>query len=232
MTADNTTPMATPRTALGELHQDALMWRYERSLPHDLAAYADELVAGAWFRVSVKARPHELRAALAEAFTAAAIPERPERARLADDITALAELLAHVLGCETVAIRLEHDPGATCPVFHQDQNVMRLLCTYAGAGTEWLPEAHVDRAELGLRGRSPEAANQAIARGEPEHARTGEVLLMQGARSNAGHAGLVHKSPAGDLGPRLLLAIDAADGASGAEWTTSTATLRPPIFAP
>lgn len=210
---------AATNDAAATLRAGAALWRHERTLPDDIAAYAQELASGPWFRIAITAHPHDLPASLAGAFALEAIPDRPERRRLARDIAMLARLLVSVVGCEAVAVRLEHDAGATCPVFHQDQNVLRLLCTYAGAGTEWLPEAHLDRTELGLQGRTPEAANQAIARGTPEHARTGEVLLLKGARYDRDHSSLVHKSPPADLGPRLLLAIDAADAAAAAERT-------------
>ena len=201
-------PLDSARTVLTE---GAAVWRLTREVPPPLASYADELLAGPCFNVRVRARASDVGSAVEASLAEAGLADRPERRLLADDVAVLGELLAAAVGCEEVSVRVERDPGAVCPAFHQDNGLMRLLCTYAGPGTEWLPEEHLDRSQLGLQDRTPAEANAAIARAEPNRSDPGEVLIAKGARFDADGAGLVHKSPSPALGPRLFVAIDPAD---------------------
>ena len=111
--------------------------------------------------------------------------------------------------------RIEVNAAEMCPAFHQDANVMRLLCTYAGPGTEWLPEPSVDRSELGLQGRTPADANAAIASGPSRHSLPGEVLILTGSKFDERGVGAIHKSPSAELGSRLFVAIDPLDDDPG-----------------
>lgn len=176
-----------------------------------VVGFVCRLLAGPWFNVRVRARAADVASVVEASLAEAGLADRPERRLLAEDAAVLGELLAAAAGCEEVSVRVEQDPGAMCPVFHQDNNLMRLLCTYAGPDTEWLPEKRLDRSQLGLQGRTPAEANAANAGGEPNRSDPGEVLIVKGARFDAGDAGLVHKSPSPALGPRLLVAIDPID---------------------
>lgn len=194
------------------LERGGTVWRCERALPGDLAEYARQLLIGPPFDVRVSAPVGEIASVVEAALEQAGVADGPERVLLTDDIAALGALMATAAGCTMVTVRVEHLATETCPVFHQDKNMMRLLCTYAGPGTEWLPEERVDRAQLGLQGRSPAEANAAIARGAPQRCEPGEILILTGARFDHRQSGVVHKSPAASLGPRLLVAIDPCEG--------------------
>jgi hypothetical protein len=208
-----------------DLAEGALLWRRERAMPPSLQAYATGLLAGPWFEIRARTDVGLVESAVDERLSAVGPGDPAGRRQLAADVAELAGLLAASAGCDAVNVRLEHDPGGRCPVFHQDSNVVRLLCTYAGPGTEWLPEDRCDRSQLGLQGRTPAEANEAIALGAPIRAQVGEVLLACGARSGAGGAGLVHRSPAPDLGPRVLVAIDPV-GAAGDRHRAATVAAR------
>ena len=183
------------------------LWRWCRTLPAELTTFCHELLAGPWFDLRVRCEPDEVEAAV-DVQLVRIIGDRVDRASLTADVAMLAELLATTASCDLVEVRVEHGPGGTCPVFHQDHHLLRLLCTYIGPGTEWLPEGHVDRTELGLRGRTPDDANRAIATGRPTRAAAGEVLVTKGASFGSGADGFVHRSPPVDLGTRVLVAID------------------------
>lgn len=91
-----------------------------------------------------------------------------------------------------VTLRLETTDNDGCRRFHVDRTHLRLLCTYRGPGTEWLPEAQVDR-EAQLAG----AGNEEILRyGSPSHLESFWVGILKGTAfpGNADH-GLVHRSP-------------------------------------
>jgi len=190
-------------------------WFWRRTLPPDLATYLDAALHGEHRRVEEAADATDLagcRGAAERLLDRLDLEPGTERDRLADDLVRLGGELAARVGVARVLLRLERSLGGSCPVFHQDNKVLRLLCTYAGAGTEWLREADLDRSELGLRGRTPDVANWAIARGTPVRAQRGEVVLARGARSAGGRGGLVHRSPPASSGPRLLLVVDPVEG--------------------
>jgi len=138
------------------------------------------------------------------------------RVLLARDMAALAFLLGRLGRVEAVRVRIDAGRGEPCPLFHVDAMRLRLLCTYTGAGTQWLPDEAVERTQLGLQGRPVTEANAAIARdaGAVQQLRAGWAAILKGARFGGGAAGLVHRSPPAGGSPRLLLCVDLpGDGA-------------------
>lgn len=117
------------------------------------------------------------------------------------DVTWLVEAFTCLLGARRVGLRLRVLDGAMCPRFHVDHVPLRLLTTYAGMGSEWLAEGHIDRSRLQVA-QPPVDNIQRLA--------TGEVALLKGEKwvGNEG-AGLIHRSPATLRGEkRLLLSLD------------------------
>lgn len=111
----------------------------------------------------------------------------------ARDVGLLARAFSDILEVDHVQIRLDIAFGKMCPSFHRDNVPARLLCTYRGPGTEYVPERHQD---------------------DPHRIRrmnTGSVELFRGSRWSADEpCGLLHRSPPvkAGFGPRLLLVID------------------------
>jgi hypothetical protein len=62
----------------------------------------------------------------------------PTSLALGSDIEALAELFLRVTGASEVRLHLEHVADDACRCHHVDAVRLRMLCTYAGPGTEWL----------------------------------------------------------------------------------------------
>lgn len=96
-----------------------------------------------------------------------------------------------------------------CRKFHTDINDLRLLCTYSGPGTLWLPDDNVNHAAF----NDLDSKNEHIVIDESriQQAPAGAVVLLKGAiypQENVQAA--VHRSPtieeSGDR--RLLLRID------------------------
>ena len=93
--------------------------------------------------------------------TASEIVSRSLRHFVAD-IVLLAKLFADIAGTRHPRVRLERVEDDGCALFHADTLRLRMLCTYAGPGTQWLENRNARREELGSRGRSIHEANRAI----------------------------------------------------------------------
>lgn len=93
-----------------------------------------------------------------------------------------------------------------CSRFHTDMNKLRLLSTYSGPGTLWLPEAAENRNAY----QSGEPNEQIIQNSALiQQANTGDVLILKGALYPNANA-VIHRSPSiQEKGQkRLLLRID------------------------
>ncbi len=96
-----------------------------------------------------------------------------------------------------------------CRRFHTDINYLRMLCTYSGTGTWWLPEIAADR-----RAHDTRKDNDAIVKTPHliQQANVGDVLVLKGEMYPNANA-IIHRSPEienkGEK--RLLLRIDTND---------------------
>ena len=103
--------------------------------------------------------------------------ELPARAMpLRADIEMLGSLFATITGRDSVRFRLEHVTDNACRKHHVDAVRLRLLCTYAGLGTEWLQPGGSSRRmapfHVGIfkGGSSPDQAPRVLHRSPPiEH---------------------------------------------------------------
>lgn len=103
-----------------------------------------------------------------------------------------------------VGVRLHVLPTTMCPRFHTDRVPARLLVTYNGRGTEWLPERLVNRGS-----HSGPLPNQIVEKHDIQVMPTGSVNLLKGEawEGNEGR-GVVHRSPEPGDQPRLVLGLD------------------------
>ncbi|WP_233440449.1 DUF1826 domain-containing protein [Modicisalibacter coralii] len=129
---------------------------------------------------------------------------------LVEDVTTLATAMGCLFATDTVGVRLRLLDAAMCPRFHCDNLPVRLVTTYSGPGSEWLPDHAVERAGLGApRPDKPDVVADAAA---IERLRAGDLALLKGSGWVGNEQrGLVHRSPA--LAPgqkRLMLSIDPA----------------------
>ncbi|HKS15082.1 MAG TPA: DUF1826 domain-containing protein [Pseudomonas sp.] len=117
------------------------------------------------------------------------------------DVAWLVDAFACLLGARRVGLRLRVLDNPMCPRFHVDQVPVRLLCTYAGRGSEWLQAGAVDPECLASM---PEPVDNI------HRLQAGDVALLKGEKwlGNEG-AGLIHRSPPSQAGERrLLLSLD------------------------
>lgn len=132
-------------------------------------------------------------AAVQSACVQVGLSDHPEAAVLASDVAALALLTGKILDVSHVRLRLEPSEGVQCPKFHLDHVEARLLCTYRGAGTEYVSEKFLDDP---ARIRQLATGHVGLFRGD----------LWHGTERSA----LLHRSPeiGQGEGVRLLLVID------------------------
>jgi hypothetical protein len=172
---------------------------WDRAVPPSLAGDAlDTLMHAAPFTVIAEAPPRAIGSALSERLPA------PAAADLLGDITDLALFFAALDGdARSVRVRLEALTHDGCSRWHADAIGLRLLCTYRGPGTEWLPLDGGAATARGIGRDRPPCAAAALP--------TGAVAILKGEGhpGNQG-AGCIHRSPPAGPGKRarLLLCID------------------------
>ena len=133
-------------------------------------------------------------------------------AALSESIAELVDIFCCLFELERVGLRLTALDGAMCPRFHVDRVPTRLVTTFQGIATEWLPHDLVDRSKLGLgsEGKPDEVSGIFSSREDINQLTSGDVALLKGEgwEGNEG-AGLVHRSPLLAMGEkRLLLTLD------------------------
>jgi hypothetical protein len=124
-------------------------------------------------------------------------------APLIDDVVQLSDLFSELAGASRIDLRREAIEGDACRKFHADVVRLRLLCTYLGPATQWVPSAAVKWDDQGAVLGVDEAQVRSLARFE--------VGVLKGRLLAAsGHPPAVHRSPpiASTGTTRLLLRIN------------------------
>lgn len=127
---------------------------------------------------------------------------------LNEDIAKLVDMFCCLFELKRTGLRLTALDRAMCPRFHVDRVPGRLITTYQGVATEWLPHQRVNRTKLGA-GNKGQADNQSglfQTECDIQQLTCGDVAILWEGNENAG---LVHRSPALPAGQsRLLLTLD------------------------
>lgn len=115
---------------------------------------------------------------------------------IAEDIAFLLACLSHIAGAASLRVSFGAVRSDQCRKFHMDHVRYRLMTTYTGPGTEWVPEDAVSREALAHPANCPCDANKEIVRDAAavRRAAAGDVLVMKGSRHEHGR-GAVHRSP-------------------------------------
>jgi hypothetical protein len=124
------------------------------------------------------------------------------------DIVSLVKVFGELTENSTFKVLLSTVNSNMCRRFHTDINDLRLLCTYSGQGTLWIPEEFVNREALNSCGD-----NECILRdaSQVQQVPTGSVAILKGAiYPKEGTKACVHRSPSIEESgeTRLLLRID------------------------
>ena len=194
---------------LGDIYQDLhniAIWR--RELSDDLLAEVDELLQSkASLQIAMNVAPQDALTAVYDA-----LQQHPCASGLSEDIAALVEMFGCLFDLDRVGLRLAALDHAMCPRFHVDKVPCRLVTTYRGKATQWLPHHLCDRSKLGPgnNGLPDEMSGIYQSANDIQRLSYGDVALIKGERweGNEG-AGLVHRSPLPKPGEkRLLLTLD------------------------
>jgi hypothetical protein len=141
---------------------------------------------------------------LKDQFNAHGPPGGQPRDAFVADIGALVTRFAALTQTHTVRLRLDAITGDACRRWHRDCVPLRLICTYCGPGTQWVPPAW----GAAVMARPDDDAPQTMAFD------TGDVALFKGCGwpGQVHDGGIVHRSPriAGTGLTRLVLVLDAA----------------------
>jgi len=120
------------------------------------------------------------------------------------DVEEIIDMFRCLFEPKAVGLRLHVLRGTICPRFHTDRVPVRLLTTYIGRGTEWLPEYAVVRPDSD----SP-LPDQSVSDSDIQALPTEAVSILKGESwiGNEGR-GLVHRSPSPGTRPRLVVGLD------------------------
>ncbi len=131
---------------------------------------------------------------------------------LITDISKVVRLFCNLFNIDQVWLRLDAIESPMCPRFHVDNLKCRLVSTYKGPATQWLPHNIVNRDKLGHgnEGLPDEESGLFLKNSDIKELNVGDVALLKGEawEGNEGK-GLVHRSPhkEGDY-KRLYMTID------------------------
>ncbi len=164
------------------------------------------LAANPQFETAMSVSPDSAHAEISEATRETAPTE------LADNVAELVDMFCYLFGLKRAGLRLATLNRAMCPRFHVDRVPCRMVTTYHGVATEWLPHHAVDRSKLGpgSKGQSDLDSGLFASQSDIQRLTCGDVALLKGELWTGNEdAGLVHRSPAVPAGEnRLLLTLD------------------------
>lgn len=206
-------PRLPPRAAIGDnpavlgeaLRDEVNLAVWERQLPLHISDYARCLLGlGEPLSESLTLELPDPEAPLDLSNLARRFADIDGHAGFLADVAWLVRAFACLLDARRIGLRLRRLDRAMCPRYHVDHVPLRLITTYAGAGSHWLQEGQMPRSRLG----DPAAEPAAVPAGQTLSA--GHVALFKGEKwlGNEGR-GVIHRSP--DVLPgeaRLLLTLD------------------------
>ncbi len=197
----------TNPAALAGVYDDGVnlaVWR--RSLPSELQrAVAIFMDANPTFQTSLTVSANEVLPHLLEELTGS-----DSANVLCEDIAVLVDMFCCLFDLDRVGLRMNVLGRAMCPRFHVDRVPCRLVTTYQGPATEWLPNRAANRSKLGHgAGGLPDHASGLFQHNDDvQRLKTGDVALLKGELWEGNEsAGVIHRSPCIEH-PRLLLTLD------------------------
>ncbi len=131
---------------------------------------------------------------------------------LGENIAEIVDMFCCLFDLKKAGLRLALLDKAMCPRFHVDRVPCRLVTTYGGAATEWLPNDIVDRSKLGTANLKTPDDQTGLFNSSKDicYLSEGDVSLLKGElwQGNEG-AGLIHRSPHLSKGQkRLFVSLD------------------------
>jgi Protein of unknown function (DUF1826) len=181
---------------------------HERKPPEDLKESIHSLVNSSFkgFELTVRV-DNEVRLQMERSFIDKSILPIHVLNPLIEDMELLIYQFAAISKAEQVRVHLKTIVNDACRKFHIDGYDLRMLCSYAGPGTEWTYNENVNRKYLG------EGTNEQIIKdwGYINQLKSYDVVILKGElpHKRTGN-GIVHRSPEIEQSKekRLVLRID------------------------
>ena len=131
---------------------------------------------------------------------------------VSENIAELVDMFCYLFELKEAAIRLKVLDQAMCPKFHVDRVPCRLVTTYQGIATEWLPHEVLDHTKLGWSSNVLCDSESGLYQTESDiqQLACGVIALLKGTLWEGNeNAGLVHRSPVLQANEkRLILTLD------------------------
>lgn len=194
-------------TVLSDIYQENIniaIWERDRA---DTLKYSvkEFLELNPTFQKEMFLTPSDALSHLNESFN----NKMPE---VSEDIAELVDMFCYLFELKQAGVRLKVLDKAMCPKFHVDKVPCRLVTTYQGVATEWLPHEVVDQTKLGWACDGLPDNESGLYQNESDiqQLHCGDVALLKGTLWEGNeNAGLVHRSPeliANEK--RLILTLD------------------------
>ena len=197
---------------LSDIYQeDTNIVIWQRRLTSKLTEAAEAiLISDPTLQTSTVVSPQD-----AEATVRQTLGSTPFAVILSEDIAHLVDMFCVLFDLKRVGLRLTALDRAMCPRFHIDRVPCRLVTTYQGIATEWLPDSAADRSKLGTgnKGKTDDQSGIFRSVADIQHLNQGDVALLKGELWDGNEGGgLIHRSPqlSGET-HRLLLTLDFID---------------------
>lgn len=183
---------------------------WQRQLSETLKNSVDTFIrSNPTFQLSMTVAPETVFSSIRESFGDSSQME------LCENIAELTAMFCCLFELKRVGLRLTVLDRAMCPKFHVDKVPCRLITTFQGTATEWLPHHTVNREKLGIgsHGQPDDLSGLYQNPDDIQQLGCGDVGLLKGELwAGNENAGLVHRSPALATGERrLLLTLDFSD---------------------
>ena len=196
-------------SVLSDIYQDLYniaIW--ERDLPSGLQLDVRQLLeANKALQISLTVTPQDCLSQLSDA-----LEDYANTQALITDMAQLVELFCNLFELKQADLKLTALDQVMCPRFHHDNVPCRLVTTYLGCSTQWLPHHVVDRSKLGRGNNGLPDERSGIYRdaGDIRQLTNGDVALLKGALwEGSKYTSLVHRSPTPKPGEsRLLFTLD------------------------
>jgi len=194
-------------TVLSDIYQAEIniaIWQREKS---DTLQYSvkEFLALNPTFQKEMILTPQDALSRVSESFN-------NNMTEVSEDIAELVDMFCYLFELKQAGMRLKVLDRAMCPKFHVDKVPCRLVTTYQGTATEWLPHEVVDQTKLGWACNGLPDSESGLYQNESniQQLNCGDVALLKGTLWEGNeNSGLVHRSPGLIANEkRLILTLD------------------------
>jgi len=194
-------------TVFSDIYQSEIniaIW--QRKLPPSLQYLVKKFLAlNPAFQTEMILTPQDALSRVSESFD-------NNMSEVSEDIAELVDMFCYLFELKEVGMRLKVLDRTMCPKFHVDRVPCRLVTTYQGMATEWLPQEVADYTKLGWGSNGLPDSESGLYQSESniQQLDCGDVALLKGTLWEANqNMGLIHRSPGLITNEkRLILTLD------------------------